>query len=401
MRGNSRQAESTRDILLSTVKSVGFWSAVVAIVGVISVLGGGILYLTIAELENFAVSVLVIGLALLLLALILSPRAAALFLVGRRGRYGSNVLIMTLAFFAIAILVNFLLFRNPTRVDTTATQVFTLAPQTIDILENLDTTVRANAFFTPSSASTAAARQQAEDLLNEFERYSGNFVSRFIDPGGQPRSRRAVRRHKLPRRGVRGREPRGAGTRHRSHRAGFRHRHSHCHRSRAEGCLLPHGPPGGGHHQGSRHRPGGRDRPGFRAPGDAAGQLRGAAAQPHAVRGCAGQRGGAGNRRAEVGPERRGAGGADRLHPGRRPRCGAVRSGNARVLPRVARAVGLDPGRAQRRRRAEQRRGAGFHAAGPAGQLAVRAAEPGPGHNHREPDRRNLLPRRHRPSTRP
>ncbi len=182
MRANSRQADSTRDILLSTVKSAGFWSAVIAIVGVISLVGGGILYLTIAELENFAVSVLVIGLALLLLALILSPRAAALFLVGRRGRYGSNVLIMTLAFFVIAILVNFLLFRNPTRVDTTATQVFTLAPQTINILEDLDTTVRANAFFTPSSAATAAARQQAEDLLNEFERYSGNFVHRFIDP---------------------------------------------------------------------------------------------------------------------------------------------------------------------------------------------------------------------------
>ncbi len=182
MRGNSRQADSTRDILLSTVKSAGFWSAVVAIVGAISLVGGGILYLTIAELENFAVSVLVIGLALLLLALILSPRAAALFLVGRRGRYGSNVLVMTLAFFIIAILVNFLLFRNPTRVDTTATQVFTLAPQTINILEDLDTTVRANAFFTPSSAATAAARQQAEDLLNEFERYSGNFVFRFIDP---------------------------------------------------------------------------------------------------------------------------------------------------------------------------------------------------------------------------
>ena len=186
MRGNSRQGESTRDILLSTVKSAGFWSAIVAIVGAISVLGGGILYLTISELENFAVSVLLIGLALLLLALILSPRAAALFLVGRRGRYGSNVLIMTLAFFVIAILVNFLLFRNPTRVDITATRVFTLAPQTINILENLDTTVRANAFFTPSTASTAAARQQAEDLLNEFERYSGNFVYRFIDPEISP-----------------------------------------------------------------------------------------------------------------------------------------------------------------------------------------------------------------------
>ena len=182
MRGTTSRADSNREVFLSTIKSVGFWSAVVAIVGAISILGGGVLYLTVAELENFAVSVLLIGLAMLLLALVLSPRSAAMFLVGRRGRYGSNVLVMTLAFFVIAVLVNFLLFRNPTRVDTTATQVFTLAPQTINILEDLDTTVRANAFFTPSSASTAAAQRQAEDLLNEFSRHSGNFVFRFIDP---------------------------------------------------------------------------------------------------------------------------------------------------------------------------------------------------------------------------
>ena len=175
-------SETTRDVFLASVTSVGFWSAVVAIVGAISILGGGILYLTIDELQNFAVSVLIIGAALLLLALVLSPRSAALFLVGRRGRYGSNVIVMTLAFFVIAVLVNFLLFRNPTRVDMTATQVFTLAPQTINVLEDLDTTVRANAFFTPSSVQTAALRQQAEDLLNEFERHGGNFVYRFIDP---------------------------------------------------------------------------------------------------------------------------------------------------------------------------------------------------------------------------
>ena len=181
-RATQSTRDSTRDVFMASVTSVGFWSAVVAIVGVISILGGGILYLTIDELTNFAVSVLVIGLALLLLALVLSPRSAAMFLVGRRGRYGSNVIVMTLAFFVIAVLVNFLLYRNPTRIDTTATQVFTLAPQTKNILEDLEGTVRANAFFTPSSAQTAALRQQAEDLLNEFERYGDNFVSRFIDP---------------------------------------------------------------------------------------------------------------------------------------------------------------------------------------------------------------------------
>ena len=175
-------SDSFLDVLISSVRSAGFWSAIAAIVGVIAFVGGGILYLTIDEISDFSITVLVIGLALLVLALVLSPRAVAMFLVGRQGRYGSNVIVMTAAFFVIIILANFLVFRSPSRIDVTATRVFTLAPQTVQVLEELDTTVRASAFFIPGRASSSATQQQAEDLLNEFARRSNNFNYRFVDP---------------------------------------------------------------------------------------------------------------------------------------------------------------------------------------------------------------------------
>ena len=88
---------------------------------------------------------------------------------------------MTLAFFAIFALVNFLMFRATCgRFDITATRVFTLAPQTVQVLDDLDTRVRANAFFVETQSSPI--KEAAEDLLNEFARRSSNFEYRFVDP---------------------------------------------------------------------------------------------------------------------------------------------------------------------------------------------------------------------------
>lgn len=177
-----RQPDNNLQLILSSVKSTGLWSFVAAIVGIVAIIAGGALIFTVGELKDFATSVLIIGIVLLFLALVLSPRAIAIFLVGRQGRFGSNIIIMTVAFFAIAILVNLMLFLNPTRVDVTATRVFTLSEQTKQILGNLDTEIQANAFFIPNDQNTANARRQAEDLLNEFKRQSPNFSYRFIDP---------------------------------------------------------------------------------------------------------------------------------------------------------------------------------------------------------------------------
>ncbi len=168
--------------MVDSLRSAGLWSAIGAVVGIVAVIVGIVVYLTILPLRDFAISVLIIGLVLLFVALVLSPRSIAMFMAGRQGRYGTNVAVMTVAFFVIVILINLLLFRNPTRLDVTATRVFSLSQQTVQVLQELDGTVRANAFFVPGSGDTAFARQQAEDLLNEFSRRTVKFTYRFVDP---------------------------------------------------------------------------------------------------------------------------------------------------------------------------------------------------------------------------
>ncbi len=177
---------SNRDVIQDTLKtsaaSAGFWSAISAVVGLVASVAGIILVLTIDEIRGFALTVLIIGLVLLFVALVLSPRAVAIFMVGRRGLYGVNAIVMTLAFLGIAMLVNFQFFRDSTRIDLTSTRVFSLSPQTEQILDRLSSPVRANAFFVPNDPQNAFALQQAEDLLNEFHRRSSNFTYRFVDP---------------------------------------------------------------------------------------------------------------------------------------------------------------------------------------------------------------------------
>ncbi len=183
MNERTQNRDSILALVMDSVKSPGLWSFVTAAAGIIALITGAILHFLIIEIRDFSITVIVVGFILIFMALVLSPRAIAIFLVGRKGRYGSNVVIMTVAFFIAIILINFLLYRTPTRIDVTATRVFTLGEQSTQILNNLDGMVRANAFFAPTgNTGTEAAKQQAEDLLNEFQRRSSNFTYRFIDP---------------------------------------------------------------------------------------------------------------------------------------------------------------------------------------------------------------------------
>ena len=181
-RSDRRAVAASSAGVLDSLKSTGFWSAVGAAVGIAAIVIGAALYVTVDELRDLSVYTLTAGLVLLFVALALSPRAVAIFMAGRQGRWGANVAIMTAAFFVIVILVNFLLFRTTARFDVTSTRVFSLAQQTRQVLDGMESPVRANAFFIPNDPTTAFQRQQAEDLLNEFSRRSSNFTYRFIDP---------------------------------------------------------------------------------------------------------------------------------------------------------------------------------------------------------------------------
>ena len=178
------QDDSYSDIILASIKSPSFWSIILGAAGIFSVVLGGSINLAFDGLKDLSLWVLMAGAGLIFLALVLSPRTIAIFLAGRKGRYGVNVAIMTVAFFVILLIANFLMYQNPNRIDVTATRIFTLSEQTYRILDNLGKdgrSIHAYAFFV-SSASSDGERQMAEDLLNEFDRRSENFDFSFVDP---------------------------------------------------------------------------------------------------------------------------------------------------------------------------------------------------------------------------
>lgn len=124
-------------------------------------------------------AVLVLGLAIYT---VLNPDGVRRFFTGRQARYGSNALIMALAFVGILFVVNLLVYQNPWSHDFTEDKQHTLAPETVRTLAALPDKVTAIAFFSNQS-SPDTARQ----LLSDFKSNSrGKFDYRFVDPNADP-----------------------------------------------------------------------------------------------------------------------------------------------------------------------------------------------------------------------
>ena len=187
MRDRRHERKDSRlSSILPELGTLSFWSYVCAAAGIIGVIAGVTFYLTIPQIENFSLSVLIIGLSLLFLALAFSARSVGAFMLGRQGRYGANILIMSAAFLVIAILVNFLLFRNTLRVDATSTRIFTLSPQAVSVLDSLEGPVQATLFYDPSSPREQFQAEQTSDLLNELSRRTNKLTYRLEDPDLNP-----------------------------------------------------------------------------------------------------------------------------------------------------------------------------------------------------------------------
>jgi len=125
-----------------------------------------------------------LGLSILGLAIFvfLDPDRVRKALTGRQARYGSNALILTLAFVGILIVINYLVLQNSQRWDLTEDQTFTLASETIETLASLPGEVSAQAFFSPQANAA-----QAQGLLDQYKFQSdGAFDYSFIDPIANP-----------------------------------------------------------------------------------------------------------------------------------------------------------------------------------------------------------------------
>jgi ABC-type uncharacterized transport system involved in gliding motility auxiliary subunit len=98
---------------------------------------------------------------------------------GRQAKYGINTGVAILLFVGILILVNFVSNRHHLRTDLTEAGTFSLADQTLKILDGLERDVEVHAFF-------QVPDRRLEDLMTEYRLRSDHFDFEFVDPDRRP-----------------------------------------------------------------------------------------------------------------------------------------------------------------------------------------------------------------------
>ena len=157
-----------------------------SLAGVVILIGGLVVWLTVPELRTPGLVLIGVALVMLAIPIVTHLRTVRDALTARSGRYAANTIVMVVAFMLILIMVGFISFSNSARIDMTATRQFTLAPQTVKVLEELNQKVNARVYTTPDDVRQVSIKRQAEDYLYEFNRRNRDFNYEFIDPDLTP-----------------------------------------------------------------------------------------------------------------------------------------------------------------------------------------------------------------------
>lgn len=128
---------------------------------------------------SLQVGLLIAGSILLLVWLIYTFISAQGFWQRRSTQAGTNALMATLSLLAILGLINFLAIRYSARIDLTENQLFTLSPQSQEVVKDLKQPIKVIIFDRQQNYTD-------KELLNNYRRYSSNFEYEFIDPDIKP-----------------------------------------------------------------------------------------------------------------------------------------------------------------------------------------------------------------------
>lgn len=158
------------------------------VLALLAALASGVLFILQQEWNLYlqiSLGLILVGLALFA---VLDPERVRVLLTGRQARYGSNALVLTLAFTGILVVANYLVSQYPKRWDLTEDSSRTLLPETLEALNALPEPVEALAFY-PAGVNTETARA----ILDDYKFFSdGKFDFRFIDPINDPVAARQV-----------------------------------------------------------------------------------------------------------------------------------------------------------------------------------------------------------------
>lgn len=124
----------------------------------------------------------VVGLGLIVFYMLTNKGAVGSAFAGRGTLfYGASALIALLLLGGLGAL-NYIVARQKVSWDLTKEKIFTLAPETKDLLRNLDEEIQITAFFATHDAQYEAVKH----LLDRYQRESEKVVVTYVDPDKEP-----------------------------------------------------------------------------------------------------------------------------------------------------------------------------------------------------------------------
>lgn len=152
--------------------------------GVLVLVASGVKLLFSPPIDTWVQVGLGAGILLLAAGVFLDPDRIRAALTGRQGRYGSNALVLSLAFTGCLVVLNALAVGSSQRLDLTEDRVFSLADETKLLLAGLEEPVQLIGFYTPDRSTS---RDSIRPVLDEYVAESDGLVSyEFIDPRANP-----------------------------------------------------------------------------------------------------------------------------------------------------------------------------------------------------------------------
>jgi len=144
---------------------------------------GAIRYLIWRVMDPWAKGLLIGGAVLGVLFLLARPAQVRAALKRRGTRYGSNAVVMGVAFVGILIMANYLAGRYHYRYDATELKEHTLSPQSVQVLAEVDQPVTILGFFT---ADEYQQQDAFKKLLDQYLSRSDKLSYTVIDPDREP-----------------------------------------------------------------------------------------------------------------------------------------------------------------------------------------------------------------------
>ncbi len=164
---------------------LGPFSLVTGALGLAALLVSGLLYILLPEIRDASRTLFGISLVLMVFFILGSFEDAKRTLMARQARYGTNTMIMVVAFIGITGAINFIAANNHKRFDLTASGQFTLSRQTTNVLKSLGQDVKVVGFY-PADPQYQTMRQEAENRLKEYTFYTDKLSYEFVDPDEKP-----------------------------------------------------------------------------------------------------------------------------------------------------------------------------------------------------------------------